>query len=96
MSKRRFVDLSELKKGMCIDQSIVDSTGRILVTRGSKLEGFHIAEMHNLRISGVYIAESDDLLMQEEDIQISSNAQQLVHKLSVEDRPSLMLQENVT
>ena len=95
MSKRRFVDLSELKKGMRIDQSIVDSTGRILVTRGSKLEGFHIAELHNLRIRGVYIAEQDELTMQEADIQISTNAQQKVHKLSVEDRPSMILRENV-
>ena len=95
MSKRRFVELSELKKGMCIDQSIVDSTGRILITRGSGLEEFHIAEMRNLRINGVYIAESDDLLMQEEDIQISPNAQQMVRKLSVEDRPALILRENV-
>ena len=95
MSKRRFVELSELKEGLRIDQSIVDLTGRILITRGSCLEAYHLEELGNLRISGVYIAEPDSLPIREADIQISANATQMVRMLSVEDRPAVILRENV-
>lgn len=95
MGRRRYVDLRELQIGMRIDQSIIDSTGRILVARGVLLEGYHIEGLRNLLIKGIYVTDDEDYSVLEGDLIVSSTATKLVEKLTVSDRPAMTLGEEV-
>lgn len=95
MGKRRYVNLKELQTGMRIDQSIIDTTGRLLVARGMLLEGFHIAGLENLGISGVYITDDDNYSILEGDMIVSSHAAMMVERMTVKDKPAMALSEEV-
>ena len=60
MVKRRYISSRMLQEGMVIDQSILDSTGRILVARKTVLDDYIINSLHKLNITGVYIREGEE------------------------------------
>lgn len=45
---------------MVIDQAIVDRAGRILISRNTVLDAYHIMSLIKMGIPGVYIREGED------------------------------------
>lgn len=98
MVTRRFVPTRLLQCGMKIDQSIVDSTSRVLIASGTLLDAYLIDALRKLGINGVYIVEGeeeqDDSLFSADD-SITKEAEQQIEKLTVEDRSKVHLSESV-
>lgn len=93
-AKRKFVSTRVLKKGMRIDQSIVDGTGRALIEKGAFLDDFHIEYLQEKSVGGVYILEGspdpDEL-----EIQIPEYTRELIEKTRVPDRAKVTLSASV-
>ena len=49
-----------LKDDMVIDQAIVDRAGRILISRDTVLDAYHIMSLIKMGIPGVYIREGEE------------------------------------
>lgn len=98
MVTRRFVPTRLLQCGMKIDQSIVDSTSRVLIARGALLDAYLIDALRKLGISGIYIVEGeeeiDESLLSQDDT-ISVAARKKIDKLTVADRAKVQLNESV-
>ncbi len=99
MGKRYFVRCSSLKEGMKVDQSIVDGTRRVLIARGTLLDGYLIQSLRKLGISGVYVREGEDdideALVAAENAPIAQEALEKIEKLKVADRSKVKLGESV-
>lgn len=99
MVKRYFVATRLLESGMKIDQSIVDSTKRVLIVRGTILDDFMIKGLRKIGISGVYIREGeeeiDESLTSSEDDPIAPATLEKIEKLKVADRSKVKLSESV-
>ena len=97
MSKRFFVRTSSLKKGMKIDQSIIDKTGRVLIARGTLMDSYLIDGLVRLGINGVYIREGKDEepVVPVSDIKVSAETQKKIEQLTVADRTRVNLSESV-
>lgn len=99
MITRRFLATRLLKCGMKIDQSIIDSTDRILIARGAVLDAYLIDALRKMGISGVYIREGDEeqnpsfTAMKETEIPLSTQLK--IEKNTVEDRAKVQLSESV-
>ena len=94
MIKRKFVSTRLLKKGMKIDQSIVDATGRALIAKGAYLDDFQIEYLQGKGVNGIYIQEGEvdpDELEQ----QIPQYTREVIEKNRVEDRAKVRLTESV-
>ncbi len=94
MIRRKYVSTRALKKGMAIDQAIVDRSGRILIARKTTLDEFLIDALQKMGISGVYIREG------EEDpadpvIEVSPEVKEKIEKNKVADRGRVTLSESV-
>lgn len=96
MIKRTYVRTRLLKKGMKIDQAIIDKRGRVLIVRGSLLDDYQIEALAKLGISGVYIreGEEDEEPEVKEEV-IPKKTQETIEKLKVEDRTKVKLSESV-
>lgn len=99
MVKRRYVRTRSLKEGMAIDQAIVDRAGRILISRRTMLDSYHIMSLIKMGVPGVYIREGED---DEEPIEASSGqifvapaVQREIDKNTVQDRAKVRLSESV-
>ena len=92
--KRKFISTRLLKKGMRIDQSIVDGTGRALIEKGAFLDDFHIEYLHEKGIGGIYISEGEPD-PDEMELQIPQYTKDLIEKTRVEDRAKVTLSESV-
>lgn len=92
--KRRFISTRLLKKGMRIDQSIVDSTGRALIEKGAFLDDFHIEYLQEKSIGGIYICEGEPD-PDELELQIPQYTRELIEKNRVPDRAKVTLSESV-
>lgn len=97
--KRRYVRTRSLKEGMAIDQAIVDRAGRILISRRTMLDSYHIMSLIKMGVPGVYIREGED---DEEPIEASSGqifvapaVQREIDKNTVQDRAKVRLSESV-
>lgn len=98
MVRRYFVATRLLKKGMRIDQSIIDGTGRILIARGTFLDDYLIQALGKLGISGVYIREGEEdpvTTPTMDDEKIAPETAQKIEKLKVADRTKVQLNESV-
>ncbi len=96
MVKRFFVRTRQLKRGMVIDQSIVDRAERVLIARGTPLEEYHIAALLKLGIAGVHIREGEeDPVEEEKEIVVSEQTMNTIQKLTVADRSKVMLTQSV-
>jgi len=88
-----------LKEGMRIDQSIVDGTKRVLITRGAYLDTYLIQALGKLGISGVYIREgeeeADESLHMDKDEAVAPETLKTIEKLNVADRAKVQLKESV-
>ena len=61
MIRRYYVQTAYLKEGMRMGQSITDRLNRVLIARGSILNGYLIQSLKKLNISGVYIQEGEEI-----------------------------------
>ena len=99
MITRHFVPTRLLQSGMKIDQSIIDSTDRVLIQRGAALDDYLISALKRLGISGVYIREGeeeiDEALVSTDDELISEETQKTINRLQVPDRAKVRLNESV-
>lgn len=91
VKRRRFVRVSSLKEGMCIDQAIIDKMGRKLIVRGTELNAYLIEGLQKLNITGVYIVEGED----EPEEKVSPKAKANISRYSVPDRAKVQLSESV-
>ena len=97
--KRRYVRARSLKNEMVIDQAIVDRAGRILISRNTVLDAYHIASLIKMGVPGVYIREGEEDEEPETaeagDIVIASSVQREIEKQTVKDRAKVNLSESV-
>ncbi|MGN1197130.1 MAG: HD-GYP domain-containing protein [Acetatifactor sp.] len=94
MVKRRYISSRMLQEGMVIDQSILDSTGRILVARKTVLDDYLINSLRKLNITGVYIREGEE----EQEIEtknISPATLKTIEREMKNDRVKVTLSESV-
>ncbi|MCM1180151.1 MAG: HD-GYP domain-containing protein [Clostridium sp.] len=94
MVRRKFISTRILKPGMVIDQSIIDSTGRVLLGRKTPLDEYYINALQKLGIGGVYIREGEEEEI-EENIEISPEVVEKIEKMRVADKAKLKLSESV-
>lgn len=94
MVKRRFLSTRMLENGMVIDQSIIDKSGRILVTRKTVLDDYKIDALRKMKISGVYIREGEEEIV-ESGVEASPETLQKIEKLTKQDRSKVKLTESV-
>lgn len=94
MVKRRFLSTRMLESGMVIDQSIIDKSGRILVARKTSLDDYIINALQKMKISGVYIREGEEDLI-DSDVEASPETLQKIEKLTKQDRSKVKLSESV-
>ena len=84
---------------MVIDQAIVDRAGRILISRNTVLDAYHIMSLIKMGIPGVYIREGEDDEEPENqkpgDIVIAPAVQKEIDKRTVQDRAKVNLSESV-
>lgn len=88
-----------LKDEMVIDQAIVDRAGRILISRNTVLDSYHISSLIKMGVPGVYIREGED----DEDtgestvenIVVAPAVQKEIEKSTVQDRAKVKLSESV-
>lgn len=92
MIRRRYMRTRQLKPGMKMDQSVVDRLGRNLVARGAIIDEYIIESLINLGVMNVYIQEGE---VEDEEIIISTKAQDQIDKLYTEDRSKLSLSKSV-
>lgn len=99
MVTRHFVPTRLLQSGMKIDQSIIDSTDRVLIQRGATLDDYLILALKKLGIGGVYIREGeediDESLISTDDDVVSPETQATIKRLKVPDRAKVRLNESV-
>ncbi len=99
MVRRYFVPTRLLECGMRIDQSIIDSTNRILIARGTELDEYLIGSLRKLGISGIYIREGeeniDKSLLMAENEPVAPATLEKIEKLKVADRTKVQLDESV-
>ncbi len=96
MVRRYFVPTRLLQDGMKIDQSIIDGTNRVLIARGAILDEFMIKGLRKLGISGVYIREGEEEVMESSaDEPIAQATLETIEKLKVEDRKRVNISESV-
>ena len=96
MVRRYFVATRRLQSGMKIDQSIIDGTSRVLIARGAVLDDFMINGLRKLGISGVYIREGEEEVMESSaDEPVAPATLEKIEKLKVEDRTSVSISESV-
>lgn len=94
MVRRKFISTRILKPGMVIDQSIIDSTGRVLLGRKTPLDEYYINALQKLGIGGVYIREGEEEEI-EDNIEISPEVVEKIEKIKVADKAKLKLSESV-
>ncbi len=92
MIKRIYMKTRQLKPGMRIDQSVIDRLGRTLVARGSILDEYVIDSLLKLGVMNIYIREG---IEDDEQIQISPEAQRKIEKLHTDDRSKVKLSKSV-
>ena len=96
MVRRYFVATRRLQSGMKIDQSIIDGTSRVLIARGAVLDDFLIQGLRKLGISGVYIREGEEEVMESSaDEPVAPETLEKIEKLHVEDRTRVNISESV-
>ncbi|MGN0402476.1 MAG: HD-GYP domain-containing protein [Acetatifactor sp.] len=94
MVKRRYISTRLLTNGMVIDQSILDSTGRILVARKTSLDEYIINSLRKMNISGVYIREGEEEPADGQ-AEASPETLQKIEKIKKADRVKVTLSESV-
>lgn len=98
MSERHFVRTELLQSGMKIDQSIVNSSKRMLLARGTVLDDYLIEAIKKLGITGLYISDEtkdDKICNHEEELKVSKEASRKIEQLRVSDRSRVTLTESV-
>lgn len=96
MVRRYFVPTRLLQEGMKIDQSIIDGTNRVLIARGAVLDDFMINGLRKLGISGVYIREGEEEVIESSaDEPVAQETLETIEKLHVEDRKRVNISESV-
>jgi len=99
MIRRRFIATRLLQSGMRIDQSIIDSTKRVLIARGAFLDDYLIQSLMKLGIFGVYIREGeeeiDEAVVMAEDEPVAPATLEKIEELKVADRTKVQLDESV-
>ena len=96
MVRRYFVPTRLLQEGMKIDQSIIDGTNRVLIARGAVMDEFMINGLRKLGISGVYIREGEEEVVESSaDEPIAQETLETIEKLKVEDRKRVNISESV-
>lgn len=93
---RKFTPVRLLKEGMIIDQSIIDSSGHVLLYRKTVLDEYYVYALQNMGIGGVYITDKlEDDPVELKDITVTAQAAAVIEKTRKADVSKLVLQESV-
>lgn len=95
MIHRYYVPTNSLKKGMRMGQSIKDRLDRILVARGTILDDYLIHTLKKLSITGVYIEEGEEEIVEEKEEKLSAEISDIIEKNKVKDPAKVQLSESV-
>ena len=97
MGKRKLISARTLKRGMKIDQAIVDSRGRQLIAKGAYLDDFQIEYLQKHGVGGIYIfeGEPDPEEISEIERNLPAYTRELIEKSRVEDRAKVALHTEV-
>ena len=90
--KRRLTPTRTLKSGMKVDQPIFGPDGRVLIERGAFLDDFEIEGLLKKGIMSVYITEGE---ADDDEVEISPQAQQAIEKTRVPDKKKVELSNEV-
>ncbi len=75
---------------MVIDQAIVDRAGRILISRNTMLDSYHIMSLVKMGVPGVYIREGEEdeepQDAKEKDVVIAPAVQKEIDKKTVQGK----------
>jgi len=83
---------------MKIDQSIIDKTSRVLIARGAILDDYLINSLQKLGVSGVYIREGEEEVVDgviKEEEPVTQATLNKIEKLKVADRASVNISQSV-
>ncbi len=92
--RRKFISTRLLKKGMRIDQSVNDATGRALIEKGAFLDDFQIEYLQEKGVGGIYVSEGE-ADPDEIELQIPQYTRDLIQKERKEDRSKVKLNKEV-
>lgn len=87
-----------MKEEMVIDQAVVDRAGRILISRSTMLDPYHILSLIRMGIPGVYIREGEEDsedAVEPGDVVIAPSVQKEIERKTVKDRAKVNLSESV-
>ena len=90
MAKAKVVSTRKLHAGMRIAQAVKDKSGRALIESGAYLDDFQIEYLLEHGVGAITIREDND-----DDIEISEEAQRVIEKVRVEDHANVGLREDV-
>ncbi len=96
MAKRKLVSTSTLKRGMKIEQAIVDAHGHEMIARGMVLDDFQIEYLKDHGVA-VYIndGESDDVDISELERNLPVETKKMIEEVREEDPAKVELNEEV-
>ena len=93
MTEKKLIKTDDLEKGMRLDQEIMDSSGRVLISKGTYIDDLHIKFLHNSGIDQIKIVfETED---DSSEVEISDETKALIEKNTVEDRHTVRLSEDI-
>jgi putative nucleotidyltransferase with HDIG domain len=91
-AKQKRVSVRKLEEGMKLGQPILDATGRIMLQRGTMLEGHYIEYLEKCGLNSIIIQDGED---DEPEVKLSEKAKRTVERTRVEDPAKMSLREDV-
>ncbi|MCR5720523.1 MAG: HD-GYP domain-containing protein [Lachnospiraceae bacterium] len=80
---------------MLVDQDIIDSKGRPMISRGSVLDDFRIEYLKQQELKGIYVLR-DDVVDSTDDESLSTETRELIENTRVEDRAKVVLNSAIS
>ncbi len=91
-AKHKRISVRKLEEGMRIGQPILDSTGRVMLQRGTMLEDVYIQYLESHGINSILIQDGEE---EEPEVALSEKAQRAVERTRVDDPAKVSLREDV-
>ncbi len=92
---RIYIETDTLQSGMLVDQDIIDSKGRPMISRGSVLDDFRIEYLKQQELKGIYVLR-DDVVDSTDDESLSTETRELIENTRVEDRAKVVLNSAIS
>lgn len=104
MKKRVFTKSDAIKKGMKLEQEIMDDKGHVLIARGTVLDDFMVNSLLQMQVEGVFTEGNEVSLSsfpmpenaaKEPPKEIAPEIEERIAKISETDRAKILLSESV-